>query len=44
MINCVIFDCEGTLVDSEILCNLGLEIKLAELSIKADSEKINNLK
>ncbi len=28
MIKCIIFDCDGTLVDSEYLCNLGLEIKL----------------
>ena len=30
-IKCVIFDCDGTLVDSEILCALGLEMKLKEL-------------
>ena len=38
MIECVIFDCDGTLVDSEVLCNLGLEIKLKELGIKADTK------
>ena len=38
MSRCVIFDCDGTLVDSEVLCNLGLEIKLKELGIQADSK------
>jgi HAD superfamily hydrolase (TIGR01509 family) len=36
MIECVIFDCDGTLVDSEMLCNLGLEIKLKELGIQTN--------
>ena len=35
-VKCVIFDCDGTLVDSEILCNLGLEIKFKELGIEID--------
>lgn len=34
MIKCVIFDCDGTLVDSEYLCNLALEINLAQLDIQ----------
>jgi HAD superfamily hydrolase (TIGR01509 family) len=34
MIKCVIFDCDGTLVDSEYLCNLALEINLAQLGIQ----------
>jgi HAD superfamily hydrolase (TIGR01509 family) len=42
MIECVIFDCDGTLVDSEVLCNLGLEIKLQELGIKADIQSMVN--
>jgi HAD superfamily hydrolase (TIGR01509 family) len=42
MIECVIFDCDGTLVDSEMLCNLGLEIKLQELGIKADTQSMVN--
>ena len=33
MIRCLIFDCDGTLVDSEYLCNLGLAIKLQEYDI-----------
>jgi len=31
---CIIFDCDGTLVDSEYLCNLGLEVKLREMGIE----------
>jgi HAD superfamily hydrolase (TIGR01509 family) len=42
MIECVIFDCDGTLVDSEVLCNLGLEIQLQELGIKADIQSMVN--
>lgn len=36
MIECLIFDCDGTLVDSELLCNIGLAKKLAERGIEAD--------
>ena len=36
-VECVIFDCDGTLVDSEILCNLGLEIKLKQLGIQINA-------
>ena len=39
-VDLVIFDCDGTLVDSEILCNLGLEIKLKELGIKIATESL----
>jgi HAD superfamily hydrolase (TIGR01509 family) len=42
MIECVIFDCDGTLVDSEVICNLGLEIKLQELGIQADIQSMVN--
>jgi HAD superfamily hydrolase (TIGR01509 family) len=42
MIECVIFDCDGTLVDSEVICNLGLEIKLQELGIKANIQAMVN--
>lgn len=31
----VIFDCDGTLVDSEYLCNLALEYQLAEIGIES---------
>jgi beta-phosphoglucomutase-like phosphatase (HAD superfamily) len=40
MIKCVIFDCDGTLVDSEYLCNLALEINLAELGIQESAAKL----
>ena len=33
MIECIIFDCDGTLVDSERLCNLGLAKLLKKLGI-----------
>jgi len=37
MIQCIIFDCDGTLVDSEFLCNLGLEIKLRDYGIESSA-------
>ena len=40
MIKCLIFDCDGTLVDSEFLCNLGLEIKLREYQIEASASEM----
>ncbi|MGL6341446.1 MAG: HAD-IA family hydrolase [Waterburya sp.] len=42
MIECVIFDCDGTLVDSEVICNLGLKIKLQELGIQANIQSMVN--
>jgi beta-phosphoglucomutase-like phosphatase (HAD superfamily) len=42
MIECVIFDCDGTLVDSEVICNLGLEIKLQQLGIQANIQSMVN--
>ena len=33
MIECIIFNCDGTLVDSEYLCNLALEQKLVEYNV-----------
>ena len=39
-IECLIFDCDGTLVDSEYLCNLGLVKKLAEVEIEADANEL----
>ena len=38
MIKCLIFDCDGTLVDSEYLCNLGLQIKLKDYGIDASAQ------
>lgn len=38
MIQCIIFDCDGTLVDSEYLCNLALEIKLKEYGVEASAQ------
>lgn len=40
MIKCVIFDCDGTLVDSEYLCNLGLELMLKDLGITEDAHSL----
>ncbi|MFT6925642.1 MAG: HAD superfamily hydrolase (TIGR01509 family) [Psychromonas sp.] len=40
MIKCIIFDCDGTLVDSEYLCNLGLEIKLKEYAVTQSAEQL----
>lgn len=40
MIQCIIFDCDGTLVDSEYLCNLGLEIKLKEYGVNESAYKM----
>jgi HAD superfamily hydrolase (TIGR01509 family) len=37
MIKCIIFDCDGTLVDSEYLCNIGLEIKLKDYNIESSA-------
>ena len=38
MIKCLIFDCDGTLVDSEYLCNLGLQIMLKEYGVEVSAE------
>lgn len=39
-VGCVIFDCDGTLVDSELLCNLALELKLRQLGIYESAEEM----
>jgi len=40
MVECIIFDCDGTLVDSEYLCFLGLETKLKEYGICLSANKL----
>jgi len=40
MIKCIIFDCDGTLVDSELLFNLALSKKLTEHSIEISAEQL----
>lgn len=40
MVKCIIFDCDGTLVDSEYLCNLGLEIKLREYGVESSASEM----
>lgn len=39
-VRCVIFDCDGTLVDSEYLCNFALEIRLRDLGIDESAETL----
>lgn len=36
----VIFDCDGTLVDSEFLCNLALEHQLAEIGVECKAKAL----
>ncbi len=36
----VIFDCDGTLVDSEYLCNLGLSQQLAQLGVMISAHEL----
>ena len=36
----VIFDCDGTLVDSELLCNLALEHQLAEIGVACSAQEL----
>ncbi|HHF3087014.1 TPA: HAD family hydrolase [Vibrio alginolyticus] len=36
----VIFDCDGTLVDSELLCNLALEHQLAEIGVECSANEL----
>ncbi|MGF1749234.1 HAD family hydrolase [Vibrio cionasavignyae] len=39
-IQLIIFDCDGTLVDSERLCNLALERQLAEVGVRYSAEQL----
>ena len=38
MIKCIIFDCDGTLVDSEYLCNLAMERELETIGISLSAD------
>lgn len=40
MTGCLLFDCDGTLVDSERLCNVGLVEQFSELGIKLDADEL----
>jgi len=40
MFKCIIFDCDGTLVDSEVLFNRALSIKLQERGIDLSAEQL----
>ncbi|NHQ87646.1 HAD-IA family hydrolase [Iodobacter sp. HSC-16F04] len=40
MNQCLLFDCDGTLVDSEWLCNLGLVIQFKELGVSLDADEL----
>lgn len=40
MINCLLFDNDGTLVDSEYLCNKGIAIKFKELGVKLSIDQL----
>ena len=40
MTKCLLFDCDGTLVDSERLGNIGLVIKFKALGIKLDADEL----
>lgn len=40
MSHCLLFDCDGTLVDSERLCNIGLVVKFREYGIELDADQL----
>lgn len=39
-INTIIFDCDGTLVDSELICNQGISLKLSEYGVNLDANQL----
>ena len=40
MIECVLFDSDGTLVDSEFICNKAIAIMFEELGVQLDAEQL----
>lgn len=40
MNQCLLFDNDGTLVDSERLCNIGLVVKFKEYGIALDADEL----
>lgn len=40
MNSCILFDCDGTLVDSERLCNVGLVRKFQQIGILLDADEL----
>lgn len=40
MTKCLLFDCDGTLVDSERLCNVGLAVMFKELGCSLDADEL----
>ncbi|PCI78459.1 MAG: haloacid dehalogenase [SAR86 cluster bacterium] len=40
MTDCLLFDCDGTLVDSERLCNIGLVHKFKELGVLLEADEL----
>jgi HAD superfamily hydrolase (TIGR01509 family) len=40
MKKCILFDCDGTLVDSERLCNVALVVKLRDFRIELDADEL----
>ncbi|MFD2016780.1 HAD hydrolase-like protein [Vibrio olivae] len=40
MAKLVIFDCDGTLVDSELLCNQGLSEQLASIGVDISGDEL----
>ena len=36
----IIFDCDGTLVDSELLCNLALQLQLTDIGINSEATEL----